>query len=86
MLANNGFVNVWEVPISVNPKYFITIFKQRIIDNFIQQWSSDLRENKVLTLYKDIIFECEHYLDAISLKSHRIVIVPIQLSAHNLRI
>ena len=88
MLANIGFVYVWEVPLSVNPKNFITIFKQRLIDNVIQQWSSDLRENKVLSLYKEIKpdLEYEHYLDLISLKSDRKVIVQIHLSAHNLHI
>ena len=53
-----------------------------------KQWSSDLRENKVISLYKEIKpdFEYEHYLDLIRLKSDRKVIVQIRLSAHDLHI
>ena len=35
LLQNNGFVDVWMYPESVNANVFIPIFKNRLIDMYI---------------------------------------------------
>ena len=42
ILYTHGFDNVWEDPFSVNPNTFVCMFRQRLIDTFIQQWNADL--------------------------------------------
>ena len=63
-----GFSEVWNCPELYDPKEFINIFKQRVIDVFKQKWFSDIVNNNVLnTLYRHIKdnFSIECYLDKI---------------------
>ncbi|MEW8546452.1 MAG: reverse transcriptase family protein, partial [Candidatus Thiodiazotropha sp.] len=87
LLEQFGFGYVWLNPY-VDPKNFICAFKQRLIDNFIQKWKSDLENNRVLTLYNyfktDFVYE--EYLDKVGNKTLRQGITRIRLSSHTLRI
>ena len=88
VLVENGFQYVWVNPWSVNQKSFLTEFKQRLIDNFVQSFHSDLRNNKVLTLYSliKIDFLCSAYLNIIRNQSLRCFLAKLRLSSHSLRI
>ena len=52
LLDRHGFSFVWNSPYTVNPKQFVYVFKQCLVDNFIQEWRADIDKNRVLSLYK----------------------------------
>ena len=54
MLCENGSQNVLEKPLCVREKCFVKFLRQRLIDSFVQKWNSELRESRVLTVYRAI--------------------------------
>jgi hypothetical protein len=88
LLYEHGFGYVFETPLTVNVNHFITLFRQRLIDTFTQNWSSDLESNQVLHLYKHLKHHIEYaeYLSILSRKNYRSVITKFRISAHCLRI
>ena len=68
-------------------KLFPRIFKQRLIDNYVQDWHGNIENNNVLDLYKNCKtnLSYEIYLDLLP-RSLRMYISKIRLSAHSLRI
>jgi len=87
LLNNYGFSYIFEDADNVDFKSFISIFKQRVIDNFIQEWSQSMQTNHVLTnyvLFKNI-FNYESYLDLLP-SSLRMFFCRLRLSVHPLRI
>ena len=87
MLCDYGFNNVWDNPETCLTKSFIHLFKQRIIDCFLQEWHTNVENSPVLELYRNIKldFSYERYLDLLpgDLKTY---ICKIRISAHSLRI
>jgi hypothetical protein len=65
LLNENGFNYIWNNPESVDVNLFIPMFKQRLIDTFVQTWHVDKENNNVLDLYTNIKhnFTYELYLD-----------------------
>ena len=64
-----GFANIWNNLYDIKISPFISEFKQRVIDAFIQKWYSELETNQVLNnLYKHIKtdFCLEHYLEIVT--------------------
>lgn len=51
-LTSMFFSFTMTVSNSVDVKYFPVIFKQRVIDCFIQEWNGTLNTNRVLEEYK----------------------------------
>ena len=88
LLSQFGFNHVWLNPYSVDPNIFISAFKQRLIDNFIQTWKSDILTNRKLFLYNNFKceFEYESYLDIVRDKPLRQLLTKLRLSSHTLRI
>ena len=88
LLYEFGFGDIWINPYSVTPVRFITAFKQRLVDNFVQKWKSDLDANSVLVAYKYIKneFLYEEYLDIVQNKNLRRYLTKLRLSSHNLKI
>ena len=88
VLVENGFQYVWVNPWSVNQKSFLTEFKQRLIDNFVQSFHSDSRNNKVVTLYSliKIDFSSSAYLNIRNQSLRRCFLTKLRLSSHSLRI
>ena len=72
----------------MNPNIIISMFKQRLIDNFMQQWSIDVGNNNVLCLYKHfkINLAYENCLDCCKYKKFRESLTQLRLSSHQLRI
>ena len=67
----------------MNPKVFPSIFKQRIIDNFIQEWFSSIENSTVLENYSLVKkqFEYENYLDILPCNL-RFFYTRLRLSVH----
>jgi hypothetical protein len=89
LLDQFGFSDVWINSHNTNPKAFICLFKQRVIDCFQQKWQRDVENNNVLnTLYVHLkpSFGEEPYLKKVNSKYSRKFITKIRVSAHNLRI
>ena len=71
----------------VDSKLFPKIFKQRVIDNYIQIWHSSVENNSVLELDKNCkeLYSYENYLNILP-KDLRFYITRIRMSAHTLRV
>lgn len=87
LLNEYGFNNVWDNPENCLTKSFIHVFKQRVIDCFLQDWNSNIENSGVLELYRNIKedFSYEKYLDILP-GNLRTYFCKIRLSAHSLRI
>ena len=85
MLNEYGFSHVWDFPSSVNFNVFIKIFKQRVIDCFLQSWCTSKENSSVLHLYNFIkeSFGYEQYLDILPAYLYPSV-CRLRLSAHSL--
>ena len=88
LLEKYGFLNVWLNPSSVNQNQFIAVFKQRLLDEYVQEWRASLNTNDVLILYRSVKdnFEMEPYLENIISRNLRIALTKLRISAHSLRI
>ena len=51
ILFNYGFGDIWEQPYNIDESMFRAIFKQRLIDNAMQEWKDDLNNNRTMSLY-----------------------------------
>ena len=60
-------------PLNVDGNSFISSFKQWLIDSFVQDWNSNLMNNSVLFVYKNVKhdFVYEDYLSVVSSKRYR---------------
>ena len=87
ILFQNGFGYVWESPLNLNEKYFISEFKERLLDNFIQKWAADLSASRVLIINKSCKenFGYENYFNLLP-RSLRNVMTKIRICTHSLRI
>lgn len=88
IFSRYGFYDVWLCPRNVHEGSFLTLFKQRLINEFLQKWRADVSTNNVLLLYKHFrtTFCLETYLDGIISRRLRAAITKILISSHNLRI
>ena len=67
--------------INIDEQLFCAVFKQRLIDNAIQEWNDDLNNNRTMSLYRLVKnkFGYEKYLDLAKYKSYRQNITKIRL-------
>ena len=89
ILSKYGFLYVWENPTNIgNINCFINSFKNRVQDEFLQEWFAYIGNSSKLLLYKEIKshFGYESYLDNIVTKKYRSILTKIRLTAHNLKI
>ena len=87
MLTESEFSYFWEDPLSVSQKEFALIFKQRLIDNFIQGCFATISTSPSLHLYKYLKENCsyETYLDILP-SGLKTLIFKLRTSSHSLRI
>ena len=83
-----GFGNVWLQQGVGNSELFVDIFKRRINDVTIQQWHTEIQENRKLNVLSQIkeILEIETYLSCATLKHHRTALSKFRCSNHKLAI
>jgi hypothetical protein len=84
----NWFGYVWENPYVIQCNQCLPIFKNRLVDCFIQKWFNDINNSPPLSLYKHIKcslhYDYEQYLDHVVSKPLTSVITKLKISAHNL--
>ena len=87
LLYEHGFAYAWDSPELVNHRHFHVIFKQRLVDCFIQSWQGSKETSSVLDMYNNFktVFVYEPYLDILPFDL-RIFISRIRLSSNSLRI
>ena len=87
LLDTTGFSDIWYTQSSANLKPFPLIFKRRIIDMFIQNWSSCINNNQSTRIYKDIkeTFCIEDYITLLPKHLYRFF-AKIRLSSHILKV
>ena len=54
MLSNLGFFHVWAAQEVGDENKFLSIFKQRLSDNFVQTWNQRLNESSRAIFYRQI--------------------------------
>ena len=87
MLENLGFSHVWLLQGVGNINAFMSIFKQRITDNFVQNWSEQLENSTRATTYKLISdFHFKTNLDFITVRKFRYALTRLRVSSHRLQI
>ena len=80
-----GFSYVWMNQGVENINAFLTIFKQRVKDIFIQNWHADLSQTSKAKTYILInSFDFKIYLDNIKIKKYRFALTQFRLSSHQL--
>ena len=87
IFENLGFNIVWLNQGVEKVKLFLYVFKQRMYDNYIQIWNSDLQNSsrtKTYRLYSDFVFQ--PYLNSIKIDTFRISLTRFRVSAHRLEI
>ena len=86
ILDESGFTYVWNNQFDVLPN-FLSI-KQRIIDQYMQLWSSNINESSKLNWYRlfknNFSLQTETYLNCINNFKFRNALCKFRLSAHSL--
>ena len=79
---------IWNDPHCLDNKEFLSLFKQRLLDDFIQKWKADINVNIVLLLYKEVKPEVGYadYLNIFCTRILRNAFARLRLSSHTLRI
>ena len=64
---------------------FLAIFKQRLMDNYLQLWNSDLDHSSRARTYRLFCnFIYQPYLSFIKIEKYRIALTRLRVSAHSL--
>ena len=75
LLLSLGFYEVWLAQGVGNYDAFITIFKQRLTDTFIQNWHSRLHSSNRAVFYRSIaVFQLQPYLEKINISKFQKVL------------
>ena len=70
-----------------NSKAFLKTFKQRLSDNFQQNWHERLSNSTRASFYINISsFNLQPYLNSVNLKQFRQALTKLRLSSHRLEI
>ena len=87
LLQQCGFGYIWENQAVDNENYFLSQFKRRLTDMYLQEWHTQVEITSDNRLYKHIKskFKIENYLK-INNKSLRTSISKIRLSSHSFNI
>lgn len=87
MLTELGFYHVWLSQGVGDIPHFLTLFKQRLKDNFIQDWNARINESSRALFYRNISsFEYQCYLDFITVKQFRVALTRLRVSSHRLEV
>ena len=84
-LANLGFFDVLLAQGVGDVNNFLSVFKQRLSDNFLQTWNDRLTESSRASFYKAIsIFRFQPYLDKVHTKKFSVALSKLRMSSHRL--
>ena len=67
LLERYGFSDVWYNDTDLNEYIFLSVYKQRLIDEFLQEWLSNIHNTGTFNVYSALksSFEFEAYLENI---------------------
>ncbi len=66
---------------------FLSVFKQRLNDNFIQQWHARINDSSRALFYKNVCeFKLQYYLRDINITKYRTAYARLKLSSHRLEV
>ena len=86
LLSNLGFMDVWIQQNVGNENIFLSLVKQRLSDNFIQNWNSRLTDSSRALFYRNFTFGYKSYLDTVTTNKFRFALSRLRLSSHRLEI
>lgn len=87
LLMSLGFYEVWLNQGVGNYAGFISILKQRLTDNFIQNWTNRLENSSRALFYRSIAsFQFQPYLDHINIQKVSQSLSKLRMSSHRLEI
>ena len=86
MLFNLGFGYAWMQQGVTNRTYFISLFKQRLRDQYIQQWFTSVSTRSSCSIYKNITnhFRCQNYFHMVTNCKYRISFIRFRTKNHSL--
>ena len=83
MLSELGFYEVWAQQGVGNYDVFISHFKQRLTDTFIQNWRARLEQSSRASFYKSFaVFELQPYLDNANVYKFCNALSKLRMSSH----
>ena len=86
LLGNLGFMDVWLQQSVGDRVLFLNLVKQRLTDQFIQNWNSRLNDSTRALFYRNFSFGHKTYLDFVSVGKHRFALSRLRLSSHRLEV
>ena len=87
LICSLGYYEVWVFQGVGNDKSFLYNVRQRLTDNFIQNWNSRLENSSRALFYKNIAsFRLQPYLKACNIKKFRFSLSRLRMSSHRLNI
>ena len=88
ILLSCGLGEAWYNQGVADENCFIVILKQRLRDIHQQDWMARLNNSSRARFYSAVkgVFEYSHYLNVVTVKSHRQALSRLLLSSHRLRI
>ena len=87
LLMTLGFNDVWLGQGVGSYDGFISILKQRLTDNFVQNWHSRLEESSRAVFYRSIAsFQFQPYLEHLTVNKFSQALSKIRVSSHRLEI
>ena len=87
LLMSLGFYEVWLNQGVGDCNRFLMTLKQRLTDNFIQNWRSRLDSSTRAIFYKHIaVFQLQPYLDLINVQKFSQILSRLRMSSHRLEI
>lgn len=82
LLGNLVFMEAWIQQNVGDANIFISVVKQRLSDNFIQNWNSWLNESSRALFYRNFSFGYKSYLDIVINSKLRVALTLLCLSSH----
>ena len=88
LLSELGFYEVWLAQNVGNTDIFLSVFKQRLNDNFIQLWHTRINESSRSIFYREVVpnFCFQFYLNCVNVAKYRNSLSRFILSSHNLAV
>lgn len=87
LLMTLGFYDVWLGQGVGNYEGFMSTLKQRLTDNFVQNWHSRLEESSRAIFYRSIAsFQFQPYLEHLNVTKFSQAITKLRVSSHRLEI
>ncbi len=87
LLSTYGFLDVWLNQGVGDSNAFLSMFRQRISDVFIQNWRGRINDSSRALFYKNICdFKLQYYLKNITISKFRHAFAQLRVSSHRLEI